>query len=51
MQEFLAVFLHTVAYHDAALAHHMSETGFIPELYAIPWCVSVVLACHALRCA
>ncbi len=38
MQEFLAVFLHTIAYHDAALAHHLSDMGFIPELFAIPWC-------------
>jgi TBC domain-containing protein kinase-like protein len=37
MQEFLAVFIHIVAYHDATLAHHMNDTGFIPELYAIPW--------------
>ena len=37
MQEFLAVFSHLIAYHDAALAHHMHDIGFIPELYAIPW--------------
>lgn len=38
MQEFLVVFLHVTAYHDAELAFHMHDGGFIPELYAIPWC-------------
>ena len=37
MQEFLAVFTHVVSYHDATLSYHLIDSGFIPELYAIPW--------------
>eukprot|EP00042_Codosiga_hollandica_P041137 m.364098 g.364098 ORF g.364098 m.364098 type:complete len:944 (+) comp56035_c0_seq4:1-2832(+) len=51
MQEFLLVFSHMIAYHDAALAHHLNTTGFIPELYAIPWfltCFAHVFPLHQL---
>ena len=37
MQEFLAVFSHLIAYHDAELAWHLHSIDFIPELFAIPW--------------
>ncbi|XP_035681915.1 TBC domain-containing protein kinase-like protein [Branchiostoma floridae] len=37
IQEYLAVFSHLIAFHDPELANHMESIGFIPELYAIPW--------------
>eukprot|EP00040_Diaphanoeca_grandis_P015671 m.80221 g.80221 ORF g.80221 m.80221 type:complete len:893 (+) comp25295_c1_seq1:150-2828(+) len=43
MQEYLAIFVHMVNYHDPELGYHMHEIGFIPELFAIPW----FLTCYA----
>jgi len=37
LQEYLAVFAHILSFHDAELSSHLSEIEFIPELYAIPW--------------
>ena len=37
IQEYLAVFAHTIAFHDAELANHFEEIEFRPDLYAIPW--------------
>ncbi|XP_033632187.1 TBC domain-containing protein kinase-like protein [Asterias rubens] len=37
IQEYLAVFSHLIAFHDPELSNHMNSIGFIPELYAIPW--------------
>ena len=37
IQEYLIVFAHLVAFHDPDLSCHMSDIGFIPDLYAIPW--------------
>ncbi|CAB3989965.1 TBC domain-containing kinase, partial [Paramuricea clavata] len=37
IQEYLAVFCHLIAFHDPELFIHLDETGFQPELYAIPW--------------
>lgn len=37
IQEYLAVFSHLVAYHDPELSNHLDAIGFIPDLYAIPW--------------
>ncbi|XP_077983760.1 TBC domain-containing protein kinase-like protein [Glandiceps talaboti] len=37
IQEYLAVFSHLIAFHDPELSNHMDSIGFIPELYAIPW--------------
>ena len=37
IQEYLALFSHLVAFHDPALFNHLDTLGFNPELYAIPW--------------
>ncbi|KAI7865477.1 rab-GTPase-TBC domain-containing protein [Spinellus fusiger] len=37
LQEYLAVFRHLLSYHDSALSSHLDTIGFNPELYAIPW--------------
>ncbi|XP_072171396.1 TBC domain-containing protein kinase-like protein [Diadema setosum] len=37
IQEYLAVFSHLIAFHDPELSNHMQSIGFIPELFAIPW--------------
>ncbi|KAL0080353.1 rab-GTPase-TBC domain-containing protein [Phycomyces blakesleeanus] len=37
LQEYLAVFRHLLSYHDPALSSHLDTIGFNPELYAIPW--------------
>ncbi|KAG8179024.1 hypothetical protein JTE90_011971 [Oedothorax gibbosus] len=37
IQEYLAKFSHLIAFHDPDLTNHLDSIGFIPELYAIPW--------------
>ncbi|XP_062514712.1 TBC domain-containing protein kinase-like protein isoform X2 [Corticium candelabrum] len=37
VQEYLAVFSHLIAYHEPELYTHLKTVGFDPELYAIPW--------------
>lgn len=37
LQEYLAVFRHLLSYHDPQLSSHMETIGFMPDLYAIPW--------------
>ncbi|XP_014670716.1 PREDICTED: LOW QUALITY PROTEIN: TBC domain-containing protein kinase-like protein [Priapulus caudatus] len=37
IQEYLAVFSHMIAFHDPDVSNHLDTIGFIPELYAIPW--------------
>lgn len=37
IQEYLAVFRHLIAFHEPDLFTHLDEIGFIPELYSIPW--------------
>jgi TBC domain-containing protein kinase-like protein len=37
IQEYLAKFSHLIAFHDPALANHLAGICFIPELFAIPW--------------
>lgn len=37
IQEYLAKFSHLIAFHDPELTNHLDNIGFIPELYAIPW--------------
>ncbi|KAK6172384.1 hypothetical protein SNE40_016044 [Patella caerulea] len=37
IQEYLAVFSHLITFHDAELGNHLDGIGFIPDLYAIPW--------------
>ena len=37
IQEYLALFSHLIAFHDPQLFNHLDNLGFTPELYAIPW--------------
>lgn len=37
IQEYLAVFSHLITFHDPELSNHLEGIGFIPDLYAIPW--------------
>jgi len=37
IHEYLAVFKQLIAFHEPALYNHLDEIGFQPELYAIPW--------------
>ncbi|XP_076117916.1 TBC domain-containing protein kinase-like protein [Mytilus galloprovincialis] len=37
IQEYLCVFSHLIAFHDPELSNHLEGIGFIPDLYAIPW--------------
>ncbi|XP_076066691.1 TBC domain-containing protein kinase-like protein [Oratosquilla oratoria] len=37
IQEYLAKFSHLIAFHDPELFNHLDEIAFLPELYAIPW--------------
>lgn len=37
IQEYLTKFSQLIAFHDPVLANHLFEISFIPELFAIPW--------------
>ncbi|XP_051940424.1 TBC domain-containing protein kinase-like protein isoform X2 [Hippocampus zosterae] len=37
IQEYLTVFSQMIAFHDPELSNHLNDIGFIPDLYAIPW--------------
>ena len=37
IHEYLAVFSQLIAFHDAELAYHFETIEFKPDLYAIPW--------------
>lgn len=37
IQEYLTVFSQMISFHDPELSNHLNEIGFIPDLYAIPW--------------
>ena len=37
IHEYLAVFSQLIAFHNPDLFNHLNEIGFQPELYAIPW--------------
>lgn len=37
IKEYLAVFSRLVGYHDPTLFLHLQREEFIPDLYAIPW--------------
>ena len=41
IQEYLAKFSHLQAFHDPALFNQLDDIGFIPELYAIPWVLTM----------
>lgn len=37
IQEYLALFSHLIAFHDVTLFNHLYKLNFTPELYCIPW--------------
>ncbi|KAF2901025.1 hypothetical protein ILUMI_05165 [Ignelater luminosus] len=37
IQEYLAKFSQLIAFHDPVLANHLQNINFVPELFAIPW--------------
>ncbi|KAF9431168.1 hypothetical protein BGZ94_007619 [Podila epigama] len=37
IHEYLAVFRHMLSFHDPELSSHLAHIGFIPQLYAISW--------------
>jgi len=39
--EYLAVFSHLIAFHHPDLSNRLETIGFIPDLYAIPWFLTV----------
>ncbi|KAK6637359.1 hypothetical protein RUM44_007775 [Polyplax serrata] len=41
IQEYLAKFRHLIAFYDPALFNHLESINFIPELFAIPWFLTV----------
>ena len=41
IQEYLAKFSHLQAFYDPVLFNHLDEIGFIPDLYAIPWVLTM----------
>ncbi|TRY63905.1 hypothetical protein TCAL_10890 [Tigriopus californicus] len=41
IQEYLAKLSHIQAFHDAELFNHLDSIGFIPDLYAIPWILTM----------
>ena len=49
IQEYLAKFSHLQAFHDPILFNHLDGIGFIPDLYAIPWVLTMFA--HVFPCA
>lgn len=41
IQEYLAKFSQLIAFHDPHLANHLYDINFYPELFAIPWFLTV----------
>eukprot|EP00095_Tigriopus_kingsejongensis_P010865 snap_masked-scaffold864_size87066-processed-gene-0.0 protein:Tk10865 transcript:snap_masked-scaffold864_size87066-processed-gene-0.0-mRNA-1 annotation:"hypothetical protein CAPTEDRAFT_220004" len=41
IQEYLAKLTHMQAFHDPELFNHLDGIGFIPDLYAIPWILTM----------
>lgn len=37
IQEYLGKFSQIIAFHDPQLANHLKSINFVPELFAIPW--------------
>lgn len=51
IQEYLGLFSHLIAFHDAKLFNHLNDLAFTPELYAIPWFLTMfthVLPLHKI---
>ncbi|CAG8554240.1 18674_t:CDS:10 [Acaulospora morrowiae] len=41
IQEYLAVFRHLLSFHDPELSSHLNKIGYQPDLYAIPWILTL----------
>lgn len=41
IHEYLAKFRHLIAFYDPTLFNHLESINFIPELFAIPWFLTV----------
>lgn len=41
IREYLAKFRHLIAFYDPTLFNHLESINFIPELFAIPWFLTV----------
>ncbi|CAG8535135.1 9825_t:CDS:10 [Cetraspora pellucida] len=37
IREYLAVFSHLLSFHDPELSRHLNKIGYKPDLYAVPW--------------
>ncbi|CAG8783877.1 32873_t:CDS:2, partial [Racocetra persica] len=37
IREYLAVFRHLLSFHDPELSRHLNKIGYKPDLYAVPW--------------
>lgn len=51
VQQYLSMFSELLSYHDASLASHLEKLGFLPNLYAIPWFLTMfthVLPLHKI---
>lgn len=51
VQQYLSMFSELLSYHDASLAGHLGKLGFLPNLYAIPWFLTMfthVLPLHKI---
>lgn len=51
VQQYLGMFSELLFYHDATLASHLESLGFLPNLYAIPWFLTMfthVLPLHKI---
>lgn len=59
IKEYLGKFSQLTAYHEPVLANHLNEINFIPELFAIPWFLtmfsrkrmSTILTLMYMKCA
>jgi TBC domain-containing protein kinase-like protein len=41
LHEYLAILAHLIVYHDPVLGSHFDEISFHPNLYAIPWLLTL----------
>lgn len=51
VQQYLSMFSELLSYHDPSLASHLEKLGFLPNLYAIPWFLTMfthVLPLHKI---
>lgn len=51
VQQYLSMFSELLSYHDPSLAGHLDRLGFLPNLYAIPWFLTMfthVLPLHKI---